>query len=562
MAQYRNNQRPRRRRPLVVKILLNVLGIAAIMAMAGLVYWVLRPARVIGDYELLGCLPPTAEIAVFQRSLETDWLRLRTSKWFQGMMARPELKEFARHHGLDKSEPSDAERWILDVIGGRVLAGYVPNPQKPGRYSVFAFAPAGNRAQRLELWAEILQHGSKSGFMLTSTRHAGAEVIRVTVKDWPEDLVVKYTKLHGIIVAVFSESEDTLERYLDRDAPAPLGWNEQPKPLQGMAADFFKEFAEQMDDESYRSQRGLCRGRNGLFAWSIDTTNLGTITINTHAPLISPPPLKSAGSVTSSALLKQLPASQLLTVSGRLGEWWAAAAAHAGFFAPANGQSMQQALTRFREAAPWMGDYFALSFLQWQAIAPNLPVPAPQWAAAVECYNEKQARTGIQDALQDFNSRFESQLALAPADAGGIIVDRLTAGNMAISKQIVRWPAMRFNEGALFAASDTDLLLPMLAPKPSNEKLGEENRLRWQVKATTQTIRGALDAYSFYRLFAKNQPPPAAAAWLPRVELAVGALSGLCTVNGTCKIENGAAYFSVQAIYDELTQRRASSLDN
>ena len=543
-------------------MLLNALAVIAIMAMASMVYWVLKPAPVVSDYELLSCLPPAAEIVAFQRSLETDWLRLRTSKWFQNMMARPELKEFAQHYRLDKNEQSDAERWVLDVIGARVLAGFVPDPQKPGRYSIFAFAPVGNRAQRLELWAEILQHGGRAGFTLTASRHAGAEVVRVTVKDWPENLVVKYTKLRGIIVAVFSESEDTLERYLDRDAPKALRWNEQPKPLQGMAADFLKEFADQMDDESYRSQRGLCRLRKGLFAWSIDTTNLGTITVNTHAPLVSPPLLTAAGSITSSSLVKQLPANQLLTVCGRLSEWWAAAAAHVGFFDPATGQAMHQSLVKFRETSPWMGDYFALASLRWQAIVSNLPVPVPQWAAAVECYNEKQARLGIEDALQNFNSRFESQLALAPTDANGIIVDRLSAGNSPLSQQIMRWPAMRYKEGALMAASDTDLLLPMLTPKPWNDQNSEDNRLRWQVMATTQMIRGALDAYSFYRMFSKKQPPPAVAEWLPRVDLTVSLLSGLRTINVTCKIENGAAYFSVQAVYDELAQRRSAASGN
>ena len=127
-----------------------MLALVAIVAMAGGVYWVLKPQRTVSDYDLLSCLPPAAEIVVFQRSLETDWLRLRHSAWFRTMMSRPELKPFAHQHGFDKPELSDAERWILDLIGMRVLAGYVPDPQKPGRYSIFAFAPVGNRAQRLE----------------------------------------------------------------------------------------------------------------------------------------------------------------------------------------------------------------------------------------------------------------------------------------------------------------------------------------------------------------------------------------------------------------------------
>ena len=562
MAQYRKHPRPGRRRPIVVKALLNVLALVAIVAMAGGVYWVLKPQRTVSDYDLLSCLPPAAEIVVFQRSLETDWLRLRNSAWFRNMMARPELKPFAHQHGFDKPEMSDAERWILDLIGMRVLAGYVPDPQKPGRYSIFAFAPVGNRAQRLEMWAEIIQHGGRAGFALTGSRHAGAEVVRVTVKDWPENLVVKYTKVHGIIIAVLSESEDTLERYLDRDIPRTPRWNEPPKPLQGMAADFLKEFGEQMDDESYRSQRGLCRQHKGLFAWSIDTTTLGTIMVNTHAPLVSPPPLKASSPITSSGLVKQLPARPMLTISGRLGEWWAAVTAHTAFFDPAAGQSVQQSMLRFHETAPWVGDHFALASLQWQAIASNLPVPAPQWAVAVECYNEKQARLGIQDALQDLNSRFDSQLALSPTDANGVLVDRLTAGNSPLSKQIERWPVMSFSEGVLLAASDTEYLVPMLTPKPWSDQTADENRLRWQVSATTQAVRGALAAYQIYRLFSKNQPSPAVALWLPRVELAASALAGLRTVNATCKIENGAAYFSMQAVYDELSSQSALSSHN
>ena len=63
-------------------------------------------------------------------------------------------------------------------------------------------------------------------------------------------------------------------------------------------------------------------------------------------------------------------------------------------------------------------------------------------------------------------------------------------------------------------------------------------------------------------MFSKNQPPPAVAEWLPRVDLTVSLLSGLRTINVTCKIENGAAYFSVQAVYDELAQRRSAASGN
>ena len=121
---------------------------------------------------------------------------------------------------------------------------------------------------------------------------------------------------------------------------------------------------------------------------------------------------------------------------------------------------------------------------------------------------------------------------------------------------------MTFSEGVLLAASDTEYLMPMLTPKPWSNQNADENRLRWQVSATTQAVRGALASYSIYRLFSKSQPPPAVALWLPRVELAVSALAGLHTVNANCKIENGAAYISVQAIYDELSSQSALSSNN
>ena len=112
------------------------------------------------------------------------------------------------------------------------------------------------------------------------------------------------------------------------------------------------------------------------------------------------------------------------------------------------------------------------------------------------------------------------------------------------------------------AASDTEWLLPMLTPKPVKNQSADENRLQWDVLHTFQTIRGALDAFAFYQLFAKNHPLPTATTWQPRVELGLDLLSGLRTITATCKIENGAAYFWIQAIYDELAQRRSASAGN
>lgn len=523
------------------------------------VYWLLKPAEVVSDYDLLACLPPTAEAAAYQRSLETDWLRLRTSNWFRVFMARPELKKFAQQHGFDKRELSDGERWILDLIGERVLAGYVADPQKPGRHSVFVFAPIGRRTKRLEMWADLIQRGGRAGFTMTSSRHGNAEVVRVTVKGWPENVVVKYAKVRGVIVAVFSESEDTLERHLDRGMPKARGWNEQPMPLEGMAAEFHKEFGDRMSDEAYRSQHGLWRRQNGSFAWTIDTTNLGTIAVSTHAPLSSPPPLNATNSITSSALMKQLPPNPMLTICGRLNDWTAAVVSHAAFLDPAAGHAMQQQTLRLRANSPWMGDHFALASLPWKPIALHIPLPAPQWALALECYNEKQACIGVQDALQSLNGRTGLQFALRSADVSGTIVNRLTSESKSLEKEIERWPVMGFSEGVLLAASDASLLTPMFTQKPWREQNTNDNRLRWQVAATTQAVRNTMSAYSLYRLINNSEPPAAVATWLPRIDMAVDALAGLRTATATTKIENGTAYISVEAVYEDLSPVTGSS---
>ncbi|MBI5686281.1 MAG: hypothetical protein HZC54_14505 [Verrucomicrobia bacterium] len=553
MSQYHRHSRTHRRSPVVVRYLLAVLGFAGILLVSGGVYWLLKPDEVVSDYDLLACLPPAAEAAVYQRSLETDWLRLRNSNWFRVFMARPELKKFAQQHGFHKRELTDGERWILDLIGERVLAGYVADPQKPGRHSLFVFAPIGTRTKRLEMWAGLIQAGGRAGFKMTGSRHGNVEVVRVTVKDWPENVVVKYAKVRGVIAAVLSESEDALERHLDRGMPKARGWNEQPKPLEGMAAEFFKEFGERMSDESYRSQHGLWRRPNGLFAWTIDTTNLGTIAVNTHAPLSSPPPLTATNSITSSALVKQLPPNPMLTICGRLNEWTAAVVAHATVFDHATGHAAQQQVLRLRANSPWMGDPFALATLPWQPIALHVPLPAPQWALALECYNEKQARAGVQDALQILNGRTGLQFALGAADVRGTIVDRLSSESKLLKNEIERWPVMGFNEGVLFAASNADLLLPMLIPKPLREQNTDDNRLRWQVAATTQAVRNAMSAYSLYRLINNSPPPAALAPWLDRMDAAVDALAGLRTLSATTKIESCAAYLSVEAVYEDLS---------
>ncbi|MCX6900382.1 MAG: hypothetical protein NT105_17010 [Verrucomicrobia bacterium] len=559
MSRHHRHSRTHRRSSAFLKPFLGVFGFIGIVLVAGGVYWLLKPAEVVSDHDLLGCLPPKAEIAVYQRSLETDWLRLRTSNWFRGFMARPELKKFAQQHGFDKGEISDSERWILDLIGERVLAGYVADPQKPGRHSIFAFAPIGTRTKRLEMWADIIQRGGRAGFTMTASRHGDVEVVRVTVKDWPENLVVKYAKVRGIMFAVFSETEDTLERHLDHGIPKARGWNEKPKPLEGMAAEFYKEFGERMSDESYRSQHGLWRQQNGLFAWTIDTTNLGTIGINTRAPLVSPPPLNPTNSITSGSLMKQLPSNPTLTICGRLNEWSAAVVAHASFFDPTIGHRVQQQLLRLRGNSPWMGDHFALASLPWRPIAVHVPLPAPQWALALECYNEKQARTGIQDALQNLNARTDLQFALRSVDTHGVIVDGLISESKALKNELERWPAMSFSEGVLFAASDPDLLLPMLTEKPWREQNTDDNRLRWQVAATMQAVRSTMSAYSLYRLINGSQPPAVLAPWVPRIDMAVDALAGLRTASAATKIENGAAYVAVEAVYEDLSPVASSA---
>jgi hypothetical protein len=553
MSRHHRHSRTHRRSSAIVRRLLGALAFIGILLVGAGTYWLLKPEEAVGDLDLLTCLPATAEVAVYQRSLETDWLRLRTSHWFRSVMARPELKQLAQRHGFDKKELSDAERWILDLIGERVLVGVVDDPQKPGRRSVFAFAPIGTRTKRLEMWADIIQRGGRAGFTMTSSRHAGAEVVRVIVKGWPENLVVKYTKAHGIIMAVFAESEDTLERHLDRGAPKVRAWNEKPKPLEGMAAEFYREFGARMSDESYRSQHGLWRQKNGSFAWTIDTTNLGTISVSTRAPLVSPPPLRAASEITSASLMKQLPSNAMLVLGGCLNEWSAAVAAHVAVFAPATAQAAQQRVARVRAAAPWMGDHFVIASLPWRPIALHVPLAAPQWALGLECYNDKQARTGVQDALHYLNSRAGLQLALGAADAAGTIVDRLTSESKSLRGEIERWPAMGFNEGVLFAASDTDLLMPMFTQKPWREQNTDENRLRWQVAATAQAVRGTMAAYSLYRLVNTSEPPAVVTEWLPWVELALEALAGLRTVSATVRIENGSAHLVADAVYEDLS---------
>jgi hypothetical protein len=403
------------------------------------------------------------------------------------------------------------------------------------------------------MWADIIQRGGRAGFVMTTSRHGDAEVVRITVKDWPEKLVVKYTKVRGIIVVVLSESEDTLERHLDRGIPKALSWNEKPKPLEGMAAEFQKEFGEQMSDESYRSQHGLWQRPNGLFAWTIDTTNLGTICIHTRAPLTSPPSLNATSVITSSSLLKQLPANPMFMICGRLNDWSAAIVSHAACFDPAVAQSVQRQMLRLRSKTPWMGDHFALVSLPWRPIAVHVPLPAPQWALALECYNEKQARTGVRDGLQEINNTTGLQFALNSADVQGTLMDRLTSESKLLKNEIEFWPVMGFSENVLYAGSSSELLPPMFREKPWREANTDNNRMQWQVAATLQALRNTLSAYSLYRLINGSEPPADLAVWLPRIDMAMDALSGLRSAGAAAKIENGSAFISVEAVYEDLS---------
>jgi len=513
-------------------------------------WWLFRPPPPISDGELLTYLPPTAEIAVFQRSLETDWLRLRRSAWFRKLTLRPELRKFAHKQGFDKEALSDAERWILDVIGERVLAGYVPDPQRPGRYSIFALAPVGTRAKRLEMWAEVLQHGEKAGFKMISSNHNGQEIVRVTVEDWPPNVVVKYAKARGVVVIVFSESENTLERYLDSGVLRKRRWGEAPPRLEGAGAMLQSELGGWLTGRLH-GQVGLWRDRRGCFVWALDTSEISGFRLTARVPLASTPQASAVTSVTTSGLLRRLPANALLTAGGAFNEWAAVAEAFAAFFQPALASFPREWLASLRESAPWVGDRFAAALLPWQPMSSKLPIPVPQWAVAVEAPDQKAARAAIVDGLEELNLRTGWQLSLKPAERDGVLLDRVASASNKLAKQIERWPAMTFDGGMLLAVSLEDLLLSMLVPRGTEATTPANCALSWQVARTCQAARGTLSAYTLFLLVSGNEPPPALAPWLPRIEFAIDALTGLRSLEVTGKAEAGKAYLTAQATYED-----------
>ncbi|MBI5395054.1 MAG: hypothetical protein HZA91_07135 [Verrucomicrobia bacterium] len=505
-------------------VILTVIVLASLAGIVAYQAWLGHPALV-SDRELLDFLPPPAEIAVLHRDVETDWRKVRGSNWFRKLMARPELRRFAKKNRLDRAELSDAETWILDIIGDRVLAARVPDPERPGGYSAFAFAPIGARAKRLELWADLIQRGQKTGFKLVSTDHHGHEVVRVLVEDWPSNLAVKYTKLRGVAVIVVSETEDTLEKYLDGRITATS--------------------AESLADAIGADlglvnwlHLGASRGRaGGVVRWVLESKAPGQLRLTTLAPLAGPPPAKVEGAAPSAMLGARLADDALLRLRGRLSEWSAVAGAYVSFFLPERRGGAQGALGRLKENAPWMGDTFAVALLPGQVMSSKLPLPVPQLAAVVECTDERQAQTGIARAVMDLNQRakLDLDLALQATTVGKAQAQRVISHSPDLAEQIKRWPVFTFAEHTLLAGSGDDVLAAMLARGlAATASKGDENSAVWEVAPTVQVARGALAAYTLSLLFTGRPPPPEVAPWLARVEFALDVLGAVrtMTVNG------------------------------
>jgi hypothetical protein len=518
-----------------------VLVPAAIIA--GVATWFFRPPREVSNGELLTYLPPTAEIAVLQRGLEESWLNVRKSLWFKKLIERPEFRKFAKKNRLDRAELSDTEQWILDVFGERALVGYVPDGQLPGRYSIFAFAPIGNRAKRLELWADIIQRGEKSEFKMVSSLHKGQEIVRLSVEGWPPNLIVKYAKIRGVVALVFSESEDALERYLDARGPTSgsspvasaivvelgrLGW----------------------------LQAGACNGRGGLLRWALESAEPGKLRLTAVAPLCSTPSAP-AGAAATMPLVSYLPEDSLLKMSGRLSEWSAVVESFIAYFRPDVGGDIRQRLEQMRARAPWLGDHFAAGVPSWQPVSERIPVPAPQVSLAAECLDEKQAQVAINALILDINRRGRVEIAVMPITVKGRKAQQVVAQSEKLAEQITRWPVLSFSEGALLAATGADLMDRMLADKAPAASRSQGNSLFWQVALTRQAARSALSAYTVFLLFTGNQPPPVVAPWLPRIEFALEALAAVRTVIAAGRIDGSDARVVLDAVHEDLPAAKA-----
>lgn len=519
-----------------------VFTTVVLLLLAGYVAYqvLLGHPTIVTDQDLLNLLPPPAEVVVLHRDLRQDWRRLRATNWSRKLMARPELRKFAHKNGLDRPELSDAETWILDVIGERVLAACVPDPASAGRYSVFAFAPVGARAKRLELMADLIQRGQKAGFQMVTTDHHGQPVVRVTVEDWPPNLTVKYTKLHGIVVMVFSETANTLEEYLGGQITAP--------GVESLAGELGAELG-----LLNWVQIGACRGRvGGPLRWVLETAGADRLRLTTGMPLAGPPLARVEGGVPIATLAGRLPDGALMRVRGRWSEWLTVAAAYVPFFVPERQHAAQSALGRLKENAPWMGDTFAAALLPGQVMSTKLPLPVPQLAAAVECGDARQAQAGIERGVMDLNKQSKLMLALQATTVAKSPAQRVISQSPDLAGQITRWPVFGFVENAVLAASGDDILGGMLARGTTGAPRGEESSMAWEVRPTLQMTRGLIAAYSLSQMFTGQTPPPHVAAGLARLELAMAVLDAVPAATITAQADGAVARLVVEVSHADL----------
>lgn len=508
--------------------IIRVLTVAVLSGLAGVVvYHVWLPSPLVSNESLINLLPATADVAVLHRDLETDWRRIRGSNWFKKLIARPEVKRFAHKNRLDRAELSDTEKWILDLVGDRVLAATVANPAQPGRYDIFAFAPIGGRAQRLELWADLIQRGQKAGLRLVTSDHQKQQIVRVLVEDWPPDLVVKYTKLRGVAVISISESEDTLERYLDGQTTPP--------GVESLAVELGGELG-----LVGWLQIGAWRSPVGPMRWVLESVEAGQLRLTTLAPLAGPPPAKVEGGMASAALAARLPADALMRLRGRLSEWSAIAAAYVSLFAPDRKDVAQGVPGWLKENAPWLGDAFAAGMLPGRVMSAKLPLPVPQLAVVVENLDERQAQAGIERFVMDLNKRHKMNFALQAATVGKSPAQRLVLQSPEAA-QVKRWPVFSYAENALLAASGDDILAGMLARGTARITQGGENSLVWEVEPTVRMARGALAAYTLAQMFTGQQTPPDLAQGLTRLDLVLDVLGGVRKMTAKGRVDGTAA---------------------